>query len=74
MRFLVRLLAEKEVEEGHGAWVAIRCLDGPPVRHKVVLVEKLGALCGFGDESLSFADVAHYDTAYVGVELLSRQL
>lgn len=44
------------------------------MRHEVVLVEELGALGGLGYQSLSLADVAHDDTAHVGVELLSRQL
>ena len=74
MRLLVWLFAEKEVEERHGAGVSIGCLDGPLVRHKVVLVEQLGAFGWLWDESLCLADVAHYDTAHVGIELLSCQL
>ena len=41
---------------------------------KVVLVEEFGALSGFWDQSLCFADVANDDVTDVGVELLSGQL
>ena len=71
MALLVRLFSVEEIEEWHRTGIPIRCLDGPLVRHEVILMEQLSALSGLRYDTLRFTDVTHDDIAHIGVKLLS---
>jgi len=62
---------EHEVEEWHGAGVAIGTVDVPLVPSEVVLVEELSSFGCLWQEALSFNDVPNQDLANIVAELLS---
>ena len=74
VRRLIWYLLEIKVEEWHSAGVATCCLNGPLVRHEVILMEKFGALSWLRYQPLRLIDMTHDYVAYICVELFSSHL